>query len=375
MRMKMTESSCPEYASLPTLEALESFEAQIRLAERDGALVVDRDRLRGDGERLQAIGVRDIASLATFLGIVPHGDQVAAAERRLAPSIERFNVIARVLAAWRDNRKVRGRGPEALDDVADALRVMEAQVPGEERILRQESTRLFGDSKRIERLTPWLEVLALGEVSPTGLSRDDIWAACGLRREPQPMLVAGEGELTVATRGVRLAKPYLGVAAKAIEGFATAATCLVSIENLTSFHQAAQAWGDQPLVLVYSGGMPSPAWRRAYRCLLAGLPAQASIHHWGDIDEGGFRIAAVIAAEAAASGRSLLPWAMSPEDLPPSLRAGRPRAEPGVLSRMKANAIKAGWPEVAESLAHFQILFEQEGLAPDPGKPPQPVGG
>lgn len=375
VRMKMTEASCPEYTSLPTLEDLESFEAQVRLAEREGAIVVDRDRLRGDGERLKSIEVRDIARLASHLGIVPHGDQVAAAEKCLAPSISRFDVIGRLLQAWRENRKVRGRGPEALDDVADAVRVIEAQVPGEERILRQESTRLFGDSKRIERLTPWLEVLALGEVSPTGLSRDDIWAACGLRREPQPMLVAGEGELILATQGVRLARPYLGVAARAIEGFTTTAPCLVSIENLTSFHQATQAWADLPLVLVYSGGMPSPAWRRAYRCLLAGLPAQASIYHWGDIDEGGFRIAAVIAAETAATGRSLLPWAMSPQDLPPSLRAGRPRAEPGVLSRMKANAIKAGWPEVAESLGQFQILFEQEGLAPDPGKPPQPVGG
>ncbi|PRH81665.1 Wadjet anti-phage system protein JetD domain-containing protein [Arenimonas caeni] len=375
VRMKMTEASCPEYTSLPTLEDLESFEAQVRLAEREGAIVVDRDRLRGDGERLKSIEVRDIARLASHLGIVPHGDQVAAAEKCLAPSISRFDVIGRLLQAWRENRKVRGRGPEALDDVADAVRVIEAQVPGEERILRQESTRLFGDSKRIERLTPWLEVLALGEVSPTGLSRDDIWAACGLRREPQPMLVAGEGELILATQGVRLARPYLGVAARAIEGFTTTAPCLVSIENLTSFHQATQAWADLPLVLVYSGGMPSPAWRRAYRCLLAGLPARASIYHWGDIDEGGLRIAAVIAAETAATGRSLLPWAMSPQDLPPSLRAGRPRAEPGVLSRMKANAIKAGWPEVAESLGQFQILFEQEGLAPDPGKPPQPVGG
>lgn len=126
VRMKMTEASCPEYTSLPTLEDLESFEAQVRLAEREGAIVVDRDRLRGDGERLKSIEVRDIARLASHLGIVPHGDQVAAAEKCLAPSISRFDVIGRLLQAWRENRKVRGRGPEALDDVADAVRVIEA---------------------------------------------------------------------------------------------------------------------------------------------------------------------------------------------------------------------------------------------------------
>lgn len=365
VRLKMTEASCPEYASLPSLEALETFEAHIRLAERDGAIKVDRDRLRGDGERLLAISVADMARLATHLGVVPHMDQVAAAERCLAPWIGRFDVVAGILGAWRDGRKVRGRGPDAATDIVDAARTIEAQVPGEERVLRQESTRLFGDSKRIERLTPWLETLVLGETAPSGLSREDVWAACGLRREAQPMLVAGVGDIRVGGQELPIVKPYVGVAANSIEGFATGAHCLVTIENLASFHLATQVWSDQPLVLLYSAGMPSPAWRRAYRHLLAGLPTEASVFHWGDIDEGGFRIAAVVAAEAAACGRTLLPWAMSPDDLSDEIRATAGHAEPGVVARMQGSALRAGWPALADALARHPLLLEQEALIPD----------
>lgn len=364
VRLRMTEASCPEYASLPSLEELETFEAHIRLAERGGAVQVDRDRLRGDGERLRAISVGDVARLAAYLGVVPHADQVAAAERCLAPWIARFDVVAEILETWRDGRKVRGRGPDAATDIADAARAIEAQVPGEERILRQESTRLFGDSKRIERLTPWLETLVLGETTPSGLSRDDVWAACGLRREAQPMLLAGVGIILVGGQELPIVKPYVGVAAKSIDGFSTVAHCLVTIENLASFHLATQAWGDRPLVLLYSAGMPSPAWRRAFRHLLAGLPTEANVFHWGDIDEGGFRIAAVIAAEAAACGRTLLPWAMSPDDLSDEMRATAGHAELGVVARMQASAQRAGWPAVAEALARHPLLLEQEALMP-----------
>src|SRR5690606_39518586 len=51
---------------------------------------------------------------------------------------------------------------------------------------------------------------------------------------------------------------------------------LLSIENLASFHEAAALRGDAPVLLLYTGGMPSPTWRAAYARLLAGLPATAA---------------------------------------------------------------------------------------------------
>lgn len=76
------------------------------------------------------------------------------------------------------------------------------------------------------------------------------------------------------------------------------------MENLTTFHELA---GRRPeeAILVYTGGMPSPSWKRAYGLFLNALPQHATLHHWGDIDVGGFRIASHIAKCCEMGGRSL----------------------------------------------------------------------
>jgi hypothetical protein len=317
------------------------------------------------------------------------GDRVAAATRELDAWIERFPVVAEVLDIWRRGRKVRGDGPEAAVDLAAAARAVAARAEdaGYERILRRESVRLFGDSKRLERLTPWLEVLATGELAATGLSREEVWSAIGLRREPQPMLLAGTGTVALSAApmpavrvihaGVRcllvpdepavatlpLVRPYLGLPVERVHAVATAATCVLTIENLATFHETALAAAYAPVLLIYTGGMPSPAWRAAYVRILRGLAAALPVHHWGDIDEGGFRIAAVLAGAAREAGCTLQPWLMSPSDLAPDV-PGASVPAPASLARMCRWAERAGWSEVSEALQHHPLQLEQESLDP-----------
>ncbi len=192
-----------------------------------------------------------------------------------------------------------------------------------ERILRMASIALFGDSKRLEALTAWLDLLVAGELAPSGLEDEQVWSALGLRREPQPLLLAGQGavQLDDGSRHV-LPRRWLGFPMDAVRGIATEVHALLSIENLASFHEAAALRDDAPVLLLYTGGMPSPTWRAAYARLLAGLPTDAALYHWGDIDRGGFRIAAKLAETAAAASRCLQPWLMSPDALPAEVIAG-----------------------------------------------------
>jgi len=92
------------------------------------------------------------------------------------------------------------------------------------------------------------------------------------------------------------------------------------------------------------------------------------VFHWGDIDEGGFRIAAVLSAVARDAGRSLQPWLMSPSMLPADILRGADAPVPSLLASMRRWAGRAGWPQVAEALARQPVRLEQERL--DPAMPP-----
>ena len=329
---------------------------------RAGAVTAERART---GDALQRLWLADLDRLGRHLDIDLLSDRAQAAADALAPWSASYPVIARLTAAWTKGRKVRGAGPEAAQDVLDAIAVIEARGrdPAQERILRRESIRLFGDSKRLERLTPWLDLLTGDELAASGLDDEDVWAMLGLRREPQPMLVAGHGIVRLHDAALPLCRPYLGLPVDAVRTIETSARYLLTIENLASFHDAARALPDADGLLVYTAGMPSPAWRALYARVLTALPAHAAVWHWGDIDEGGFRIAATLATTAIEAGRHLRPWLMSPSALPAGIvQAATP--SPAQLAQMLRWARKTGWDEVAAELEQSPVRIEQEAIDP-----------
>lgn len=359
-----------DYLSLRTLAERETFHAQVALAERAGAIAVQRDRHRGDGDRLLRLTVADLDTLAGHLGVPLLEGRVREAAGVLSPWRPHFPVLDDVLAAWRADRKVRGHGPEAAPDLADAALAVSARRADEshERILRRESARLFAGrplaSKRLEQLTPWLDLLASGQPVADGpIEKEHIWASLGLRREPQPLLVAGPGTLLLdGDVALPLATTFLGVPLDAVRGVRTDAICVLSVENLASFHDAARAAGADRVLVVYTGGMPSPAWRRAYVRLLRSLPPDMPVWHWGDIDEGGFRIAAVLADTVSATGHRLQPWRMSPAALARAALPGVYVPDAAVLGAMCRWAERAGWNGIAAELHSHPLCLEQEAL-------------
>lgn len=359
-----TEASAHAYLSLQTLAEREAFHAGIALAERAGAVAVERDRHRGDGERLLRISIADLDALAAHLGTELLQTRTNAAAALMSAWLVQFPVLVDVLGVWRNGRKVRGHGPEAAPELADAARAVDAsrRHPGSERILRRESVRLFGDSKRLEAISPWLEILTTGELAATGLPREDVWAAIGLRREPQPLLLAGNGIARLDDATLPLVRPYLGVPVESLRGLTTDARYLMTIENLASFHDAVHAPAAASGLLLYTGGMPSPAWRRAYARIIEDLPASIAVYHWSDIDEGGFRIAAVLAEVARSTGHDLRPWRMSKAALRQTSCHNFRSPTPSTLAAMCKWAVRAGWDKVAADLERHPILLEQESI-------------
>jgi hypothetical protein len=228
-----------------------------------------------------------------------------------------------------------------------------------DQIMRVASVRLFGDSKRLEQLARPLDVLT-AEPDEPAREPAEVFSALGIRKEPQPFLVAGCGELElVEDQRCALVRPFVGVASTAVKGYVGPTRWLLSIENLTTFHLAAEQLGREGQgLVVYTGGMPSPAWCRAYRAIANSVDASVPIYHWGDADEGGFRIAASIQQRALA-GRHLQPWMMSQT----SAGTGSKTASPSTRAAILRYCERLGWHEAAGFSEHGALLatWEQEG--------------
>jgi len=180
----------------------------------------------------------------------------------------------------------------------------------------------------------------------------------GLYREPQPARLAGNLVVRRERGAFPLDRPYGALPPSTVLGLGSMPSQLLTIENQTTFHAWARQHCDSDVLCLYTAGMPSPAWQAMYLRLLSELPVSTPVLHWGDVDEGGFRIAAFLSRCAAEAGRALLPWKMRPADVPESLRRAAPTR---TVDRMVKYASDAGWNHIAHELAEAKLVAEQEG--------------
>lgn len=360
----ITRSQLVDYQSERALVAKENFEATMGDAKAQGAVALTWDGKPSEGF-INRIDLVDARVLASFLNIIPLVEVIAQTRTVFEPHLSYFPVLDSVINRWTRLRTVRSLGPDSTQDWLDAIRTIqycrEATISGGISVpLREASYQIFKDTKRVERLTGPLDVLLTDSVEAKPREPRDVWQELGLFREEQPARLAGNVIIIRKRVSSCLDTPYAGLPPPSVEGLGSIPELVMSIENQTTFHSEARQRCDDPVLLLYTAGMPSPAWRAMYARLLAGLPEGVPVYHWGDIDEGGFRIAATLARDAHACGVSIKPWKMSPSDIPESLR--RP-ASPTTCKRMRAFAEAAGWTELGALIEEAKFTIEQEGLA------------
>lgn len=349
------------YWALP-LKERDAFHERMRVAERRGAIAVDWSKQGGDDKTVDLISVESIAALATFLGIKTSADEIQTAHELLAPWSSQPRV-QQILERWRSGKKARGLGAASASMFVDALTVLDAltRAPDEDQVVRRLSVKLFSDSKRIERLHRPLDLLTNESILAMARTPHELFNELGLVKEPQPFLIAGSGTVRLSPDQLApVLRPFLGVASKAIEGYSGTPDWVLSIENLTTFHLCSQLPLARQGLIVYTGGMPSPSWASAYSKILEGCSSAIPILHWGDIDSGGFRIAARL-REVVPRSRQFLPWLMDPRSLPAGVEA-QP-SDPGTMTTMVRSANRAGWAELAQKLG--PTCVEQEAIDPE----------
>lgn len=361
-RPALTSSSLSEYRGLRSLKAKEDFEAVMAYGQAVGAIEIQRPRLDPLGF-IERVELLDVLKLAKLLGEVPHATRVQSAQQTLAVRFADYPVLLEVLSCWEKLKKVRSTGPDDAAnwvmacDVIDYCRTQVA-LGTTETPVRDASARLFKDSKRIEFLVSRLDVLLAANVDDAARPEAEVLQELGLYREQQPVRLAGNVVVCRERGSFPLDRPYCGLPPSTVLGVESTPSQVLTIENLTTFHVWARQHCDSDVLCLYTAGMPSPAWRAMYVRLLSGLPATTSVLHWGDVDEGGFRIASVLSRCAANAGHALLPWKMRPADVPESLR--RP-ASARTVERMVKYASEAGWNGIAYELGTAKFVAEQEG--------------
>ncbi|WP_197342688.1 Wadjet anti-phage system protein JetD domain-containing protein [Ralstonia solanacearum] len=363
-RAALTRSNLAAYRSEKSLQAKELFEVTMQAARAEGAIHLVWDNPQeGNGfiERVELVNPR---ALAKFLGCTPLADLLADASARFTPHVERFPVLNDVLQRWAQLRTVRKLSPDSVQEWLDAVKVIDSardEVPADAISvpIREASYRLFKDSKRVEKLVGPADVLLCGSVEAAPRDQAEVWKEIGLFREEQPALLAGNVIVKRERVTACLDAPYGGLPTRTVLGLACVPRQVMTIENLTTFHSEARRRCAEDVLLIFTAGTPSPAWRAMYGRILQDVPEGTPILHWGDVDEGGFRIASMLARCARDSGHVLQPWKMHPEDIPVDVRC---EATPYVLERIRHFASAAGWAELGEAMLEAGFTLEQEGL-------------
>lgn len=362
----LTTLDLAPYRQTAAIKDKESFEAVMKDCRANGAVVIHWDH--GDGSSIddfiKRVEVMDAEALASFLGETPHQKVMEAARNMLRPHAGKHAILLKVLEQWSKMKLVRRTSARDVSDWIDAIKVVdEAQqynMNGQVRMpIRQASYAIFRDTKRMEKLAGPVDVLALGDLDAAARPVVEVWQELGIYREEQPMRLAGRVDVRRTRTEGLIDSPYAAFPANAVLAITSHIETILTIENLTTFHTEAERRCNEPALLIYTGGMPSPAWRAAYGRLIASSAPAVSVLHWGDVDEGGFRIAALLQKDLVKLGRTLSPWRMHPNDIPQELRI---KASPALAYRMAKYARQAGWDELATELEVAKMTVEQEGL-------------
>lgn len=359
-----SQASNPGYFALASAADKRACHAALIHAEHTGAITIEWDKSAGHHNQIKRIRLLDGNKLAGLLDIMPRWRAIEEAGQALTPWNGKFPVIRSLMVAWRDGRRPRSLQPSDAAAIAQAAGAVEyCRANGTQDIsIRRLSTQLGFESKRIESLTAALDLLTSEDLDQVARDPEEVFAELGIVKHPLPVLLSGPAMLTLNNRSAfALPAPYAGISPTAIASVQVAPSCryVLSVENLTTFHELTQLESNEVL-LIYSNGMPSPSWFRFYERLLAELPAHCAIWHWGDIDGGGYRIAARIAGVCVEQQRQLRLHLMNPAVLPTERR--RRSLDARERTQMERLARQMSWTKEVEGLESHPYAFEQEAL-------------
>lgn len=267
----------------------------------------------------------------------------------------------------------------ALDDpdgYADLVRVLQALPKLEEtgRPKRLFSQELFHDSKHFERHVQKRLISLLRTYGEQEMETEEEYLdSVGLVENPRHVWLSGAlvleiGGQRVETEGFAGGVGLSAVSIREMKVVGINVRRIVTIENLTSFHQWVQKRAGRSELVLYTGGFPHRTLQ-LFLQKLADFFAQQSlaipVGHWGDVDLGGIRIFQFLKSRFFPHLQPIL------MDVP-TLEACRERAVQADEKYVeKAKIMReepqfAEWREVLDWMAQHRLRLEQESIVAIP---------
>ena len=179
--------------------------------------------------------------------------------------------------------------------------------------------------------------------------------------EANPSYICLKGELTLSFQdGTRMSIPpgvSIALQTPALEkivSVSTAASFVMTIENLTAYHRVNEPRG----ICLFLSGFHHAGMERLMRLISAARP-EMTWRHFGDLDPAGIQILKRLRRE---TGLEIEAWHMGRTDLETWQAWGKPLEEHD-LARLKGLREDPEWREVAEWMEAHQMKLEQEWIA------------
>ena len=246
---------------------------------------------RGDIINMVSLNVAKLDECYSIVSREPKKDE----HRWLLDTMKRFegnNLLDKYFEVQREkigkNQKVEYFDGDKAE-YTDLLKLIsELLVNENEMFVRDLSIRLFRDSKRIEKL----ETKAKAFLFQYGifLDKDSVFEECNVLKTPTYVNVKGKGIIIIGGQKIDLSVLKGDIALsteslKELESVKVIGSRVVTIENLTSFHNYS---GEEDFV-IYLGGFHNRT-KREFLIKLYECNKELEYRHFGDIDAGGFYI-------------------------------------------------------------------------------------
>lgn len=310
VRLGKAEKAMKAYIDNEPIGISETLHQEFKRLEAAGIVAI---KWHNPNVLVQFIELLDADALAEQIGYRRLGNRYEQAKRQVESQLEdsvHFNVIkADLLSKWQSTGKFEGftvDEPQELIDAVNAADAMLALLETDTGEIdeRHFSTRVFADSKKLKSLHSKIaRVIRLRDSDiPDELEHHEVFQLFGVVPIKHPIYVTGAITLIADNEKSASADfpPCVGVWPDHVISVKenNPISIITSIENFATYMRYVESEKRAYEVVLYTAGIPSPAFRRFYRLLTSTVP-EAALRHWGDIDVGGFTILHILEKTAS----------------------------------------------------------------------------
>lgn len=320
VRLGKTEKAMKAYIDNEPIGISETLHQEFKRLEAAGIVAI---KWHNPNILVQFIELLDADALAEEIGYRRLGNRFEQAKSQVESQLEdsvHFKVIkADLLSKWQSTGKFEGFTVDEPQELIDAVKAADAMLAlldtdTGEIDERHFSTKVFNDSKKLKSLQGKIaRVIRLKDNEiPDELEHAEVFQLFGVVPMKHPIYVAGPVTLSADNEKTVSADfpPCIGIwpdHVTAIESDAFVSV-VTSIENFATYMRYVEHEKRPDEVVLYTAGIPSPAFRSFYKLLTIAFP-EVPLRHWGDIDVGGFTILHILERTAS---RPVSGYRMSP---------------------------------------------------------------